>query len=253
MALTSVENALELILKDASVIGIEHVHLSAANGRCLAENIKALRTHPSFDTSAMDGFAAKSSDLNSIPTNLTVIGEVAAGHNFDGKVSEGETVRIFTGAPIPNGTDCVIIQENAKQEGNQIIVTERVKKRTYIRVAGLDFTKGDTLLYKGTVIDFRSVSLAASMNHPTLPVYKKPNVGILSTGDELIEPGNTTKKGQIISTNKYGVASFIKQYGGNSIDFGIAKDNSKNITEKVNDALDSDINVLVNYWWCFGR
>ena len=245
MTLTSVENALELILKDASVIGLEHVHLSAANGRCLAENIKALRTHPPFDTSSMDGFAAKSSDLNSIPTNLTVIGEVAAGHYFEGKVSNGEAVRIFTGAPIPNGTDCVIIQENTKLESNQIIVTERVKKGTFVRVAGLDFAKGDTLLNKGMVLDFRSISLAASMNHPTLPVYKKPIVGILSTGDELIEPGNSTKKGQIISTNKYGVASFVNQHGANSIDFGIAKDNSKNIAEKIDNALDSDINILV--------
>ena len=245
MKLTSVEIALDLILKDANVIGSEQVQLSAANSRYLAEDIKALRTHPPFDTSAMDGFAAKSSDLNSTPTNLTVIGEVAAGHYFDGEVSTGEVVRIFTGAPIPNGTDCVIIQENTKQTGNNIVVTERVEKGTFIRATGLDFITGDILLNKGTMLNFRSVSLAASMNHPTLPVYKKPIVGILSTGDELVEPGNSTKTGQIISTNKYGVASFVQQHGGDSIDFGIAKDNSKDIAEKLEDALDSNINILV--------
>lgn len=245
MALTSVEQALKLVLKNVRVTISEQVLLAEANGRYLAKNVKALRTHPPFDTSAMDGYAVKVSDLKSLPTKLAVIGEVPAGHWYTGNINSGETVRIFTGAPIPKGTDSVIIQENVQRSGDKIIISEKVEKGAFIRVSGLDFTKGDTLLSKGTKLNFRDISLAASMNHPTLPVYKKPIVGIFATGDELVRPGTSTKQGQIISSNSYGIASFVKQNGGTLTDFGITKDNPTEISDKLDCALKSNIDILV--------
>ena len=245
MALTSVEHALDLVLEDARVTETELVELLAANGRYLAEDIKALRTQPPFDTSAMDGYAVRSSDLQSLPVDLIVIDELPAGHYFDGEVAAGQAVRIFTGAPVPKGTDCIVIQENVKKSGDKITITEQVAKGTFIRASGLDFIEGDKLLNKGSLLDFRCVSLAAAMNHATLPVFKRPIIGILSTGDELVKPGNTTKLGQIISSNSYGIASFVEQNGGTAKDLGIVRDNLQEVVAGIEHAIETNINILV--------
>lgn len=243
--LIQVDEALARILEGISPSEIEQVALRDGLNRILAEDIYAQRTQPPFAASAMDGYAVRAQDAVK-GGKLTLIGEVAAGAMFKGNVSQGQAVRIFTGAPLPNGTDSILIQENAERlSDNKITVLEPVTSGTYVRPAGLDFSDGDLLLKQGTALTAGALSLAASGNHPTLPVYAKPRIGILATGDELRAPGSTLEPGQIIASNSYGVAAIVEQTGGIPIDLGIAEDSEVSLNNALESAIKNDCSCIV--------
>src|SRR5215470_15547217 len=146
MALISVADALALILKDATPLSSENAPLDDAYGRVLTADVIALRTQPPEDLSAMDGYAVRAADVQSVPTTLDVIGEVAAGHPFDGRIEKGQTARIFTGGVVPPGADTIVIQENTKRDGNRVTVSTGAPPKKHVRVSGLDFKQGDVLL-----------------------------------------------------------------------------------------------------------
>ncbi|MGL4440206.1 MAG: molybdopterin molybdotransferase MoeA, partial [Bosea sp. (in: a-proteobacteria)] len=225
MSMTSPAEARRRILAAATPIrDIESVTLGEALGRTLAEHLAAQRTQPPFSASAMDGYAVRCEDLDG-STALSVIGQSAAGHPFTGAVGSGQAVRIFTGASVPAGADTILIQENARiLADHRIIPTQGETKGRFVRRAGLDFKTGDILLQAGLVLDGRHVGLAASMGHVTLPVRRKPKVAILSTGDELVSPGEATGEGQIISSNAIALSAAIRQAGGEPHDHGIVPD-----------------------------
>ncbi|RUU50341.1 molybdopterin molybdenumtransferase MoeA, partial [Mesorhizobium sp. M2C.T.Ca.TU.009.01.2.1] len=171
MALVPVAEALERLLDGAAPLPGERIPLADAAGRVLAEPVVALRTQPPFNASAMDGYAARAADVASAPAQLEVIGMAPAGRRFSGTVGEGQAVRIFTGAPLPDGADTIVIQENVRDRGNgKIEVTEPTAQARNVRRRGLDFGEGDVLLEKGRVLDAAALSLAASANHPALNV-----------------------------------------------------------------------------------
>src|ERR1700759_3778812 len=172
--------------------------LTEAEGRVLAADVAALRTQPPADMSAMDGYAARAADLSSIPATLKVVGEVAAGHPYEGQLNTGEVARIFTGGVVPPGADTIVIQENTTRDGDRIIVNQTEKPGRDIRRAGLDFKRGQVLLPRGHRLTDRDVMLAAGMSHPTLPVHRRPRVAIFATGDELKPPGSTLGPGEIV-------------------------------------------------------
>ncbi|MEP6565910.1 MAG: molybdopterin molybdenumtransferase MoeA, partial [Mesorhizobium sp.] len=191
MALVPVAEALERLLEGAQPSGSESVALMDAADRVLAEPVVALRTQPPFNASAMDGYAARAVDVASVPMLLSVIGMAPAGRGFDGIVGPKQAVRIFTGAPLPEGADTIVIQENVRDLGDgRIEVTEPTTEGRNIRRLGLDFSKGDVLLEKGRLLDPAALSLAASANHPRVSVIKRPLVAIIATGDELLPPGS---------------------------------------------------------------
>ncbi|MGH6807886.1 MAG: molybdopterin molybdenumtransferase MoeA, partial [Ensifer adhaerens] len=169
MSLLSVEEALNRILDSARPRqAIEHVDLHEGLGRVLAQDVTARVTHPAFDNSAMDGYAVRHEDIHTIGAELTVIGQSAAGHGFDGEVKSGEAVRIFTGAPLPPGADTVIIQEDTEQLADGKIRTLFAPgKGRHIRLSGQDFAAGETVLHAGDVLDAGRLTLAAGMNHAT--------------------------------------------------------------------------------------
>jgi len=247
------QKALGLVLKDATSIDVESVDLLHCNGRVLAEDISAQRTQPPFDASAMDGYAVRQADVTATPCDLKIIGQSAAGHAFQGRIKKGEAVRIFTGAPIPLGADTIIIQENTKappQEkgrgiGFHICVLSAEAKGKFIRPAGLDFSEGQVLLNKDQVLNPQSISLAASMNHASLPVFKKPNVAILATGDELVLPGSTLEASQIIASNTYGIAAIAKEAGANVLNLGIANDTFDDLKNIISDAINNGSDLIV--------
>ena len=194
----------------------------------------------------MDGYTVRSGDIPGPGTQLALIGEVAAGYTFDGRVGLNETVRIFTGAPLPAGADAILIQEDAAVLGDDMIAANvTVKSGNYLRPAGLDFNQGDTLLNKGQLVDAGGLCLAASGNHATLPVYKKPRVGILATGDELRPPGSALEPGQIIASNSYGVAAIVEAHGGIAIDLGIARDDKASLKNALEAAIEQKCDCLV--------
>jgi len=246
MALVPVAEALERLLEGAAALPGESVPLADAAGRVLAQPLAALRTQPPFDASAMDGYAAQSADVASAPARLSVVGMAAAGHGFSGVVGKSQAVRIFTGAPLPEGADTIVIQENVRDLGDGVIeVTEPTPQARNVRRRGLDFNQGDVLLGRGRVLDPAALSLAASANHPTLTVVRQPLVAIIATGDELRRPGSELGPDQIISSNAYGVAAAAQSVGARALDLGIAADRQDAIAALVRKAVDAEADVIV--------
>ena len=246
MALVPIAEALERLLDGVTALPGERVPLDDAAGRVLAEPVVALRTQPPFDASAMDGYATRSEDVASVPARLSVIGVAPAGRGFAGSVGNGEAVRIFTGAPLPEGADTIVIQENVRDlGGGQIEVMEPTAAGRNIRRRGLDFGQGDVLLGKGRMLDSAALSLAASANHPNLDVARRPLVAIIATGDELLPPGSELGPSQIVSSNAYGVAAAAQSVGARPLDLGIAADRPEAIAALVRKAVEAGADVIV--------
>jgi len=246
MALLPVEEALAKLLDGAAPLDAQTVAIGAASGRVLAEPVKALRTQPPFDGSAMDGYAVRAADVAALPATLSVIGEAPAGRSFAGSLGPGQAVRIFTGAPVPHGADAILIQENVRVlDDGRIEALDGTSAGKHIRRAGLDFRAGDTLLDKGRVLDAAAVSLAASANHPALDVVRRPLVAVLATGDELLPPGSNPSPDQIIASNNFGVAALVHDAGGEVLDLGIAPDDRAAIAGKVRQAAAAKADLLV--------
>ncbi|MES0005590.1 molybdopterin molybdotransferase MoeA [Mesorhizobium sp. M0062] len=246
MVLVPVAEALQRLLDGAVALPGESVALADAAGRVLVEPVVALRTQPPFNASAMDGYAARAQDVASAPARLSVIGMAPAGRRFDGTVGKSEAVRVFTGAPLPEGADTIVIQENVRDlGGSRIEVAEPTAKNRNIRRLGLDFAQGDVLLEKGRVLDPAALSLAASANHSRLNVVQRPLVAIIATGDELLPPGSEPGPDQIISSNAYGVAAVAQSVGARALDLGIAADRKEAIAALVKKAVDAKADVIV--------
>jgi molybdopterin molybdotransferase len=224
-ALLPVEEALARVLAvPHGPLRRESVPLSQAYGRTLAADLAAKRTQPPKAVSAMDGYALRAEDARAPGARLTVIGESAAGRGFLGRVGPGEAVRIFTGAPVPDGADAIIIQEDTEIDGTSVVISVPAKAQAYIRPAGLDFREGEVLLHAGTRLGAAEIALAAAMNHAELEIAAKPRVAILATGDELVMPGSRPGPDQIVASNPFAIAAFVEQAGGKPIDLGIATD-----------------------------
>ncbi|WP_108882887.1 molybdopterin-binding protein [Anderseniella sp. Alg231-50] len=246
MSLLPVDDALAQILKGVKPLGAVDVPLSNAHGRVLSGPLKAQRAQPPFAASAMDGYAVRAADIAEIPATLKVIGEAPAGHGFSGRVGKGKAVRIFTGAPMPRGADTVVIQENTETSGKDaVIVLESSTPGSFVRHAGLDFKKGETLLPRHTVLGARQIGLAAAMNHARVPVVRRPSVALLATGDELVEPGSNPRDDQIISSNALAIAAMITRHGGEPVDLGIIPDKTARIEKAIERAAGSDILVTI--------
>ena len=228
MALLSVAEALARVTQGLAPLEAERVALDQAKGRVLAEDLAARLTQPPFDASAMDGYAVRAADVAALPTTLSLIGASLAGAGFRGRVGQREAVRIFTGAPVPDGADTVVIQENADEVSGAVTVKDAAAGR-HIRPRGQDFKEGEVLLATGTRLGPRELMLAASMNHAELPVRRKPKVAILATGDEVVPPGSEFGTDQIVSSVPYGLAALIERHGGEAMSLGIARDERESL------------------------
>ena len=224
MALMPVAEALGRVLAGAQPLPAQAMPLAEAHGRVLAEDLAALRTQPPADVSAMDGYAVRVADVAKMPTKLKVVGEVAAGHPFEGAVGAGEAARIFTGGVLPPGADTIVIQEHTAREGDAVVVAASAAKGKHVRVAGLDFARGAVLLKKGRRLSDRDLALAAAMNHPTVPVHRPAKVAVLATGDELVMPGSLAGIGEIVYSNGYATMALARREGCAIIDLGIVPD-----------------------------
>ena len=247
----SIEDALARILDGVAPLAAERVPLLDGLDRVLAEPLAARLTQPPFPASAMDGYAVRAADVAALPAQLSVIGEAAAGHGFSGAVGPGQAVRIFTGAPVPPGTDAIVIQENTviqespAGDGRTVIVREGTPDAEHVRPKGFDFAAGQALLAAGVRLDARLVTLAAAMGWPDLPVRRKPKVAILATGDELVMPGVAPGPDQIVCSNPFGIAAMVARAGGAPVLLGIARDTPQDLGAKVAEAGDADILVTI--------
>lgn len=221
MGLIPVAEALDRILAGVASLPGEHVPTGEAQGRVLCEDLAALRTQPPAPVSAMDGYAVRAADL---PGTLAVIGEASAGAAFEGSVNAGEAVRIFTGAVVPAGADAVVIQEATTREGARVTIAEPIAAGRNIRVQGLDFTAGSLLLPRGRRLTARDIGLAAAANHALVPVHRRPRVAFISTGDELVLPGETPGPAQIVASNQITLAALLAAEQVDVLDLGIVPD-----------------------------
>ena len=245
MPLLSVTDALNRVLEHAEPLPGEEAALADAVGRVLIEGLKALRTQPPADVSAMDGYAVRAADVTTAPTRLKVIGEIAAGRPFARAVGSGEAARISTGAVMPAGADAVVIQEFAKRDGDIIEIEKPAIKGRHIRVQGLDFKAGDTLLSAGHRLTARDLALASGMNHPRVRVHRRPKVALIATGDELVPVGTDLSPGQIVSSNTISLAALARGEGAEAIDLGIVGDRLEDTIAAVRRARDLGADILV--------
>ena len=245
MALMPVTEALAAVVAGAEPCPEEMVALDAAFHRVLARDVPALRTQPPQAMSAMDGYAVRAADASAAGTHLRVIGEVAAGRPFEKAVGPREAVRIFTGGVIPSGADAVVIQEDTVADGDGVTITEAARPGRHVRPAGIDFREGDVLLAAGSRLSDRDLSLAAGMNHPTLPVRRRPRVALLATGDELVMPGQIPGPGQIVYSNGYALRALARHEGADIVDLGIAADTVEATVAGIRRARDAGADILV--------
>ncbi|SET05413.1 molybdopterin molybdotransferase MoeA [Oceanicella actignis] len=241
----TVEDALSRVLALAAPLPrIEEVPLTEAAGRVLARPLRARRTQPPFAASAMDGYALRGDELRP-GARFRVIGAARAGQRFDGRVGPGEAVRIFTGAPMPEGADRVLIQEDAATEddGAFIRVRENPDAARHVRPAGADFAEGD--VFAPRRLSARDVALLAAMNVERAPVRARPRVALIPTGDELVEPGQTPGPDQIVSSNGYGLHAMLREAGADPFLTPIARDDPASLRAALEAAAEADMIVTL--------
>ncbi|BDY16227.1 molybdopterin molybdenumtransferase MoeA [Sulfitobacter pontiacus] len=239
----SVSDALSHLFDLVTATEVEAVPLRQAAGRVLARDVVATRTQPPFAASSMDGYALRQTEVEP-DAMFKVIGEAAAGHRFDGVVKAGQAVRIFTGAPVPEGADFVVIQEDTTRRGDLIMLGHDIGPKTNIRPAGGDFHAGDTM-DAPRLLRPADIALLASMNVATVPVYAKPRVAIIATGDELVQPGEVPNPDQIIASNTYGLAALLEQHGAQCRMIPIARDTVPSLTQAFIMAQDADLIITI--------
>lgn len=223
----SVAQAHAAIFALCAPVGTETVPLRRASGRVLRADAIARMTQPPFSASAMDGYAIRRADL-AVGAEFRVVGEAAAGHGFDGQIGAMEGVRIFTGAPLPQGADYVVIQEDTTRNGDHITIRAGHDTAPYVRAAGQDFTQGDTM-GAPRILRPADIALLAAMNVDTVTVARPVRVAVLSTGDELVMPGETPGPDQIIASNALGLAAMIEELGAQAQLLPIAHDTSASL------------------------
>lgn len=243
--LLPVADALERILAALPVMPGEETPVSQALGRVTAEPVLSRRTQPPMAMSAMDGYAVRGEDVATVPVTLTRVGSAPAGGSHDHPVEAGQAVRIFTGGPVPEGADTIVIQEDvdaeSESDGARIIVREGASAGKFIRPAGLDFKIGDIGIPAGRAITARDVGLAAAMNAPWIMVRRRPRVAILATGDEIVRPGEPIGPNQIVSSNSYALSALVRACGGEPVVLGIAPDTIEGIQQLVRGARGADL------------
>ncbi len=254
----SVEEALERILSYVSILEPEERPILDALGQVVTEDVVADFDIPAFDNTAMDGYAVRASDTDgaseAAPVSLRVVGELAAGYVFDGEVTTGTAVRIMTGAPMPRGADAIVPFEETDEPGGRsfgsfaksretVGVRKAARPGANIRYAAEDVRTGQPIIPKGSVLHPARIGVLASLGRRTVRVHRRPVVAILSTGDEVVEPGQPLRPGQIYDSNAWSVSALVLAAGGIPKRLGIAKDTVEALTARLREGLDADMLV----------
>jgi molybdopterin molybdotransferase len=225
------EEALARVLAAVPAPAREIVSLSEAAGRVLAEPIRSPLDLPSFDNSAMDGYALRAADVTSAkpesPVSLCLTGKVPAGDNFAGSVTAGTCVRLFTGSPLPPGADAVVMQEETRVQPNaagEVLILAPVRPGENVRLRAEDVKLGSTLAKPGDLLTAGRIGLLAAVGLTGVPVGRQPVVGLLATGSELQEPGQPLVPGRIYESNRIALAAFTKRAGAVPVTFPLVAD-----------------------------
>ncbi len=219
----------------------EIVTLETATGRVLAQDVASDIDFPYWDNSAMDGYAVRYADFANYdpdnPATLDIVEEIPAGYPPQKSLEPGQTARIFTGAMLPPGADTIVIQENTKRDGDRVTVLAQPQAQQFVRYQGSYYQAGNTMLSAGSIIQESDIAVLATAQCTEFKVYRRPKVAILSTGDELVTPGNPLQPGQIIDSNQYALASFVARNGAIPIKLGIVRDSKEDLKNAIYQAI----------------
>jgi molybdopterin molybdotransferase len=244
----SVEEACESVLAAFSPCGEERVPLLSALGRHLSVDLHARFDSPSFDNSAMDGYAVRASEFASVtseqPNTCLVVGESRAGGPPPAPLAPGSAMRIFTGAPIPEGADAVVLQEDTNREGERVSVRERPRTGDHVRARASELRAGALALTQHTRIGPGEIALLASQEFASVTVFRKPRVAIVATGDELRDIGEPARPGSIVNSNAYALAAQVLEAGGDPWVLPVAGDRVAEVRAALRTALRADVLVL---------
>jgi len=239
----TVDDALAQLFSLVTPMPDETVPLAQAVGRVLAHDAIATRDQPPFAASAMDGYALRANEAQ-VGAGFEVVGEAAAGHAFTGPCAPGQAIRIFTGAPVPDCVDHVVIQEDVSRAGSRITLTDRLGKGANIRPSGGDFHVGDRLRAP-RILRPSDIALLASMNIANVSVARRPDVALMSTGDELVMPGDTPGPDQIIASNTFGLKALLECVGARARILPIARDRRASLEAAFDLARDADLVITI--------
>jgi molybdopterin molybdotransferase len=260
MTMISVEEALEHILKHFKPLEAEEVEILEGLDRVLAEDVYSSVEIPPFTNSAMDGYAVRAADTTGAsrenPVTLCVVANVAAGHTTEARVELGTTIRIMTGAPLPEGADTVMRvedtsdwarprQERSREPSAEVEVYHAAQPGEHVRPAGEDIRQGELVLARGTVIRAQEIGVLASLGKSTVSVIRQPRVAILATGDELLTIDEPVTPGKIRNSNEYSNAALVRRYGGIPVRLGIARDNVEDLTAKIKEGLAQKVDLFL--------
>jgi molybdopterin molybdotransferase len=241
----SFEEALDHILSRIQPLGVEKVLLLESLGRIIGEDIYAKRNIPPLDNSAMDGYALRSEDVREAsqnhPVRLVVIEDLPAGFIATKGIEKGKAIRIMTGAPIPKGADTVVPVEVTKKEDGFALIFKATGSGENIRKSGEDVKQGDRVISRGDIVRPPEAGMLASVGRSSIPVYQRPLVAILCTGDELVDVDGDLDGAKIISSNSYTLAAQVKDCGAIPLQLGIAKDRKEEIEEKLRQGMRADV------------
>ncbi|MFL5322596.1 MAG: gephyrin-like molybdotransferase Glp [Myxococcaceae bacterium] len=238
--LLPMDEALARILAATRVLDSDEALVADAIGRTLADDVAALRTLPPWDNSAMDGYAVRTADLKAVPTKLRVVETIFAGQLPKKTLGPGEAARIMTGAPVPEGSDAVVMQERTRREGDDVEILETPAPRQHVRDAGEDAKAGALLLPRGTPLGIPEAALLWAQGLSKVSVPRRPRVAILATGDELCAVGEAPD-GRIVDTNSPSIAAAVRRAGGEPLLLGIARDELSDIVRKLEPARGADL------------
>ncbi|MBI5782817.1 MAG: molybdopterin molybdotransferase MoeA [Gammaproteobacteria bacterium] len=215
------------------------VPLSQAHGRFTAQELRALVDNPAFDNSAMDGYAVHAADLVAAGFALPLHGECRCG-DAPGKLTSRTTMRIFTGAPMPEGADSIVIQEDVKLEGGKVIFPKSVQPGSHLRRRGEDFRRGDVLYKPGRRLSSYDMALLSAAGVAEIPVYTRARVLVVATGDELVAPGTPLRPGQIYESNRLATLLLLRELGMDAVDGGTVRDEPAALRELLKSSADFD-------------
>ena len=240
-----VEQAIETILAGITVLGTERVDILTGTGRIIAEDIYAPFNVPPLDNSAMDGYALKFADIENAdkknPSCLKIVGNIPAGSSATRPLKHGEAVRIMTGAPVPEGADTVIMQEDTRADNATVKIFNKGFPGSHIRGAGEDIREGNRLIVAGTGLRPAMTGVLASIKRSFVTVYQRPRVAILSTGDELVDVDGDMNGGRIVSSNSYSLSALVSESGAIPMALGIAGDTKDELKQRILQGLHADI------------
>jgi molybdopterin molybdotransferase len=239
------EQAMQKILEATKKLDIEKINLDSSFNYVLAENITADIDIPPFNKSAMDGYAVRAKDISAVPAILEVQDTIQAGDSALGSIKSGQCVKIMTGAPVPRYADSVVMVEDTEQSENGFVkILKEVKKGQNVCQQGEDIKRGKVVLEKDTFIGAPEIAILSSVGKTAVRVYRKPEVAIVSTGNEIVEPGNPLKNGQIRNSNGPMLMSLVLSLGCKTRYLGIAEDTESSLRNKIGEGLKSDVLLL---------